>query len=219
MTQYSSDSAAEQGLASCQSCGKLSTVSNKFCRRCRAPLHLRKPYNIQKTLALLITALMFYIPANLYPIMATEQLGMIESANIVEGVIALWEMGWQPIAMVVFIASVIVPVTKFIILFWLCYSVRFNTHIDAAERAVLYRITEFIGRWSMVDVFVVAILVALIQLGSLLNVRPGIAALTFAISVVLTMIAAMTFDPRLLWDKLESSDQQVTNKLNITKDN
>ena len=105
--------------------------------------------------------------------------------------------------MVVFIASVIVPVTKFIILFWLCYSVRFNTHIDAAERAVLYRITEFIGRWSMVDVFVVAILVALIQLGGLVSIQAGPAAATFAVMVIFTMLSAMSFDSRLIWDKLE----------------
>lgn len=202
MTDYSPGSAASQGLASCHSCGLLSAVAAKHCPRCHAPLYLRKPNSIQKTLALLFTALMFYIPANLFPIMTTEQLGIAEPATIVGGIIVLWEMGSYPIAIIVFVASVMVPILKFIILFWLCYCVHFSPNINALERTFLYRATEFIGRWSMVDVFVVAILVALIQLGTVLNVTPGIAALTFAAAVILTMIAAMAFDPRLLWDKI-----------------
>lgn len=215
MTHYSPGSAALQGLASCHSCGQLSDIAIKQCARCHAPLHLRKPYSIQKTLALLLTALMFYIPANLFPIMINEQMGHIEATTIIGGVIELWEMGSQPIALVIFVASVLVPIAKFITLFWLCYSVHFSPVINARERTYLYRITEFIGRWSMVDVFVLAVLVALIQLGTVLNVQPGIAALTFATAVILTMMAAMSFDPRLLWDKLALPNQ--TNDSN--KDN
>ena len=215
MTHYSSGSAASLGLASCHRCGKLSDIALKRCGRCHSTLRLRIPNSIQKTLALLITGLIFFIPANLFPIMHSEQLGVIEAATIVGGVIILWEQGSYPIAIVVFVASVIVPIVKFIILFWLCYSVHFNPSVSSRERTVLYRVTEFIGRWSMVDVFVVAILVALIQLGGVLNVRPGLAALTFACAVIFTMFAAMCFDPRLLWDKLANNNVPDSDTRNI----
>lgn len=201
------------GLANCHSCGKLSSHLVERCPRCHAALHLRTPHSIQKTLALLITALIFYIPANLFPIMVSEQLGVIEATTIIGGIIVLWEMGSQPIAIVVFVASVVVPITKFIILFWLCYCAKFGSAVSPKELSSLYRVTEFIGRWSMVDVFVVAVLVALIQLGTVLNVQPGVAALTFAMMVILTIVAAEIFDPRLLWDRLTiRTDVQRTSK-------
>jgi len=199
---FSPGSAAAIGLANCHSCGQLSPHLITHCPRCHARLHLRTPYSLQKTLAFLLTALIFYIPANLFPIMTSEQLGVIEATTIIGGIIVLWEMGSYPIAVVVFVASVLVPIVKFIILFWLCYCAKFGSPMSAKELSVLYRTTEFIGRWSMVDVFVVAVLVALIQLGTLLNVQPGIAAITFAMMVILTIIAAQMFDPRLLWDRL-----------------
>jgi len=205
VSPYSPGSAAAIGLANCHSCGKLSPYQLGHCPRCHGALNLRTPHSIQKTLAFLITALLFYIPANIFPIMTSEQLGVVEATTIIGGIIVLWEMGSYPIAVVVFVASVLVPIVKFIILFWLCYCTKFGSPMSAKELSVLYRTTEFIGRWSMVDVFVVAVLVALIQLGTLLNVQPGIAAVTFAMMVILTIVAAEMFDPRLLWDRLVTS--------------
>lgn len=171
------------------------------CPRCNARLSTRRTHSLQITLALLITAFLLYIPANLLPMMVTEKLGQVEYNTILGGIIVLWEEGSQPIAIVVFVASVLVPILKFIILFYLCFCAMMQGAISAKTRVNLYRLTEFIGRWSMVDIFVVAVLVALIQLDHLLNVQPGNGTIAFAAVVILTMFAANSFDPRLLWDK------------------
>lgn len=156
-------------------------------------------HSIQRTWALLITAALLYIPANVLPIMRTELFGRIEPNTIIGGVIRLWEAGSYPVAIIILVASVIVPVAKIAMLAWLNYTVQANH--DSAKRARMryYRITEYIGRWSMIDVFVVAVLVALIQSGNTLSINPGHAALAFCAVVFITMIAAMTFDTRLIW--------------------
>lgn len=141
-----------------------------------------------------------YVPANIYPIMTTTSLGHSSPSTIIGGVVELVQMGSWPVAAVIFIASVIVPVGKLVALAWLCLVVSRSSELNAAVRTRLYRLTEFIGRWSMIDIFVVAILVALIRAGSLMSITPGPAALAFGAVVVITMLAAMTFDPRLLWD-------------------
>lgn len=196
--------AAAQGLAGCHTCGLINRIDpaakKTRCLRCHEPLHNRLPHSLQRTWALIIAATIMYIPANLYPIMNTTSLGNTSPSTIIGGVVELAQMGSWPIAAVIFIASVIVPVGKLVALTWLCLVVKRSNEINAHKRTVLYRITEFIGRWSMVDVFVVAILVALIRAGSLMSITPGPAALAFGSVVVLTMIAAMTFDPRLIWD-------------------
>lgn len=155
--------------------------------------------SIQRTWALLITSIILYIPANVLPIMHTRFLGNDEPSTILGGVVLLWQTGSYPIALVIFIASVVVPLGKLIILIWLNYSVQNSKASKYDERIFWYRVTEFIGRWSMVDVFVVAVLVSLIQLGNTMSIYPGPAALAFCGVVVLTMLAAMTFDQRLIW--------------------
>jgi paraquat-inducible protein A len=197
------DSAWEHDLASCHICCKLSGAGAHHCPRCGAPLHVRQKHSLQQTLALLITATILYIPANLYPIMITDQLGSSEESTILGGVVLLVNMGSVPIATVIFIASVVVPLGKLLSMYYLVWSVRSKRPLRQRQRATLYRVTEFIGKWSMVDVFVVAILVALVHLGGLLVIRPGVAALSFAGVVMVTMVAAEIFDPRLIWDKLE----------------
>lgn len=196
--------AAAQNLAGCHTCGLINRIpeqTNKVrCIRCHESLHNRIPNSLQRTWALILAATVMYIPANLYPIMTTASLGDASSSTIIGGVVELAQMGSWPIAAVIFIASVIVPVGKLVALVWLCLVVTRSNEINAHNRTVLYRITEFIGRWSMVDVFVVAILVALIRAGTLMSITPGPAALAFGAVVVLTMLAAMTFDPRLIWD-------------------
>ncbi|MGQ4877060.1 PqiA/YebS family transporter subunit [Billgrantia sp. LNSP4103-1] len=195
--------AASQGLTGCPTCGlvnRLPAEASGHCLRCGERLHARVPHSLQRTWALLAAAAVMYVPANVYPIMTTTSLGHSTPSTIIGGVVELIQMGSWPIATVIFVASVIVPVGKLVALSWLCLMVRHSGELNAVSRTRLYRLTEFIGRWSMIDVFVVAILVALIRAGSLMSVTPGPAALAFGAVVVLTMLAAMTFDPRLIWD-------------------
>ena len=194
------NTAASRGLACCHLCLKLVRHQSPLCPRCGAAVHPRKAKSLERTLALLITASMLYIPANLLPIMITTSLGETTESTIIGGVLLLMEMGSVAIALVIFFASVIIPLTKMAAIYYLCWSVKQGRPNTVRQRTVLYRVVEFIGKWSMIDVFVVAILVALINWSSLLMVQPGPAALAFAAVVVLSMIAAESFDPRLMWD-------------------
>ena len=195
--------AAANSLASCHLCYKLAPVSVHRCPRCGSAMHLRKNDSIQRTLALLATSCLLYIPANLYPIMYTDQLGSTEASTILGGVVLLIKLGSVPVAVVIFIFSVMVPSGKLMTLFYLVWTVQRRSPLAPRQRAIMYRVTEFIGKWSMVDVFVVSILVALVHLGGLLVIRPGVAAISFAGVVIVTMIAAESFDSRLIWDNLE----------------
>lgn len=170
-------------------------------------MHQRQNDSIQRTLALLVTATLLYIPANLYPIMYTDQLGTTEASTILGGVVLLINLGSVPVALVIFIFSVIVPSGKLMAMFYLVWTVERHSPLDPRQRSVMYRVVEFIGKWSMVDVFVVSILVALVHLGGLLVIRPGIAAVSFAGVVIVTMIAAENFDPRLIWDNMEEKNR------------
>lgn len=197
------EAAAPQGLAGCRTCGlvnRLEAGGRGRCRRCGDRLRSRLPHSLQRTWALLAAAAVMYVPANVYPIMTTTSLGHRSPSTIVGGVVELVQMGSWPVATVIFVASVMVPVGKLVALAWLCLVVPRSSELNAVTRTRLYRLTEFIGRWSMIDVFVVAILVALIRAGSLMSIEPGPAALAFGTVVVTTMLAAMTFDPRLIWD-------------------
>jgi paraquat-inducible protein A len=204
MTQVT---AASKDLAACHVCCKLASSELHHCPRCGAAMHLRKRDSIQRTLALLVTACLLYIPANLYPIMITDQLGQSEGSTILGGVILLIHHGAVPVALVIFLFSVMVPIGKLLSMFYLVWTVKRHSRVTPRQRTVMYQITEFVGKWSMVDVFVVAILVALVHLGGLLGIRPGIAALSFAGVVIVTMIAAESFDPRLIWDEMEEQDR------------
>jgi paraquat-inducible protein A len=157
--------------------------------------------SIQTTWSLLLTAVLLYIPANLLPIMVTNTLGNEQPSTIIGGVILLWQSGSYPIAFIIFVASVLVPVAKIVILCWLNFSVQFNQQELSRQRMTWYRFTEFIGRWSMIDVFVVAVLASLIQLGNVMSIHPGHAVVAFCGVVIATMLAAMSFDTRLIWQK------------------
>lgn len=170
------------------------------CGRCGHRLHARKPDSIQRTWALVIAAIVCYIPANLLPIMQVTMLGAPQSDTIMSGVIYLLLHGMWPLALVVFVASVFVPLLKLAILVYLLISVQIRSRWRPVERTRLYRITEAIGRWSMVDIYVVTILVALVHLGNLASIEARAGAVFFAAVVILTIFAAMTFDPRLIWD-------------------
>jgi len=199
--------AASRNLASCHLCLKLADASLHHCPRCGEPLHLRKSNSLQRTLALLVTACVLYIPANVLPIMITDQFGNSTDSTILGGVVLLIDMGSAPIAAIIFIASVMVPLGKLIALFYVCWSVSAGRTTDPRQRTVLYRAAELIGKWSMVDVFVVSILVALVHLTGLLVILPGAAAVAFAGVVIVTIVAAESFDPRMIWDQ-----QDVTNE-------
>lgn len=185
----------------------LADVTSGACQRCGVALHLRKKHSLQRTLALVITAILLYVPANVLPIMTTTVLGSSSSNTIMGGVMVFLSHGDIPFALVIFVASVVVPVAKLFALSWLCFSVAGAHQKRPGKRAVLFRMTELIGRWSMVDVFVVAILVALVQLGNVMTIQPGPAAIAFAGVVIVTMFAAMSFDPRLIWDVVEKRDE------------
>ena len=201
------NTAISHNLATCHLCCKLANPELHHCPRCGATLHLRKDNSIQRTLALLVTSCLLYIPANLYPIMITEQLGKPEGSTILGGVVLLIHHGAIPVALVIFLFSVMVPLGKLMSMFYLIWTVKRHSPVSARQRTVMYQVTEFVGKWSMVDVFVVAILVALVHLGGLLSIRPGFAALCFAGVVIVTMIAAESFDPRLIWDEMEEKNR------------
>ena len=194
-------SAAAVGLASCHLCGKVSPVALGHCPRCHTTLHLRKPHSLTRTWCFLIAAIAFYLPANLLPMMTIGGFGGTSSDTIMSGVINFWTDGDYLVAAIIFSASILIPILKMLALIWLCLAASGVTAASPKALARLYHVTELVGRWSMVDVFVVAILVCLVQIGAISTVLPGPAILSFAAVVVLTMFAAISFDPRLLWDR------------------
>lgn len=200
--QFSKESAARAGYARCEVCGKVSHMSAQRCPRCRSVLHLREPQSIQTTLALLITATILYVPANLLPMMTTTKLGQSVTSSIMGGVMIFLDEGSYLIAGIIFFASIVIPTIKIIVLFWLCYCATRARRFSYTQLTQIYRVTEFIGKWSMVDVFVVAILVALVHITGIVYVTAGWAAMTFAMVVIITMLAAQKFDMRLIWDRL-----------------
>ena len=207
---FPAETGAARGMALCHVCWYTTPTNAHVCARCHAPLHLRTPNSLQRTLALLITATILLIPANVLPIMYTDQLGSELPSTIVGGVVLLWQLKSYPIAVVIFVASVVVPVGKIIVMYYLCWLVTYGRISGRKERTRMYVITEFIGRWSMIDVFVVALLVALVDFDALLEIRPGVGAIAFAGVVIVTMFAAENFEQRLIWDRGDSDDAGTT---------
>jgi paraquat-inducible protein A len=204
--------AASLNLASCHDCGLLVRPGlgghhvHVRCPRCGAGVHARKPNSIARTWALVITAFILYVPANVFPVMAVTSLGKVQADTILSGVYYLVTHGMWPLALVVFFASFVVPLAKLIVLTALLISVHRRSSWRTADRTQLYRVTEAVGRWSMVDIYVVTILVALVRLGALANIEAQAGAVFFGAVVVVTMLAAETFDPRLLWDAAEKKN-------------
>lgn len=202
--------AIDAGLLICHECHQLNRhqpdLKRQFCSRCGGRIHPRQPNSLMRTWALLLTAAILYIPANILPIMTVNSLGKGQPDTIMSGVITLVGHGMLPIAAVVFIASIVVPTFKLVGIGLLLYSVQRHQPMSARQRILMYRFIEWIGRWSMLDIFVIAILVAVVRFGSLASVEPGMGAVAFASVVILTMLAALTFDPRLIWDNTESDD-------------
>ncbi len=191
------------GLAGCRSCGRVWPEAETVCARCGSALVPPDRRCLNAVWAWLFAGLIFYIPANMLPMLKTSTLGGLmgsSESTILGGVIELIHYESYAIAAIVFIASIVVPVSKFAIIIWLAMVAgRPGTLRDAHRRLVIYEVVEFIGRWSMIDVFVVAILSALVQLGFVASINPGPAAVSFALSVAFTMLSAQSFDPRLIW--------------------
>jgi len=204
--------ARDQGMTGCRVCGLINRVDaggRGHCRRCGDRVHTRAPRSLQNTLALLALAGLLYIPAHALPITHTMRFGAEQASTIIDGVVGFIQTGDLPIAIVIFAASVLIPLGKMLALAWLCWLVRDPGRGDPRVGARMYRLVDFIGRWSMVDMFVVAILVALVRAEALLSITPGPAALAFAAMVIVSMIAAMHFDPRLIWETRAAAKRSV----------
>ena len=204
--------ARQAGLVACHFCDTLSHVPQNSdgiknadvrCPCCNSSIHSRIPNSLSKTWALLIAAIILYIPANTLPIMTVVLWGDGQPDTIMSGVIHLMDGGMWPLALLIFVASIFIPILKLLILTGLMLSISFKSHWRPRDRTILYRVTEFVGRWSMIDIFVIGILVSLVQFGNTASVSPDIGALSFAAVVILTMFAAHTFDPRLIWDVID----------------
>ncbi len=197
-------SAMALGLAACEVCGLLSRPpaggAAAHCPRCGERLHFRRPASFERTWALVIAALILYIPANLLPVLKTYTPLGARTDTILQGVVELWSPTSWPLAIVVFVASITIPLGKLIALAYLLITVQRGSLKSNVQRVRLYRMVKFIGRWSMLDVFVDTFIVALIQLKPLMWVEPGLGVVFFAGVVVLTMVAVNSFDPRLIWD-------------------
>jgi paraquat-inducible protein A len=199
--------AIDAGILVCGECHGLNRQEDEgdaghtqLCSRCGGQLHARKPDSLRRTWALLLTAMLMYIPANVLPIMTVYSLGKGQPDTIMSGVIELINYGMLPIAIVVFVASILVPTFKLVGIALLLLSVQRKQPLSARQRSFMYRFIEWIGRWSMLDIFVITILVALVKFGNLASIEAGFGAVAFCSVVVLTMLAAVSFDPRLIWD-------------------
>lgn len=204
--------AQDQSLLHCSCCGLLNKVTHSQfndqkrsrCCRCLKVLHRRKPNSLDRTVALMIAAIILYIPANVLPMTVTNSLLGQQQDTILSGVIYFWQSGDYFVASVIFTASIFIPLFKLFILLFLLIAVHVQSthrrHFSPQHCTLLYRIVEFIGKWSMIDVFVVALLTALIQIQSFATILAGPGAVAFGAVVVLTMLSALSFDPRIIWD-------------------
>lgn len=198
--------ARDAGRVVCRSCGMVELKGATRCTRCTGALQSRDLQSQQKVWAWVFAGLLAYIPANLYPMLRTTQNFRTEESTIIGGVVDLMDHGAFGIAFIVFAASILIPVGKFLVIGYLAILTSRQHRTDPHRLLLLHEIVEFIGRWSMIDVFVVAILTALVQFDVLATINPGIAAICFSLSVIFTMLAAQSFDSRLIWDRLEATD-------------
>lgn len=195
--------AREAGLVGCRTCARVWPMGTTHCGRCGERLQSRDGRSLSRVWAWWVLGFMAYIPANALPMLSTRTLAQTSEDTIIGGAVTLARHGAHGVALVVLIASVVIPIAKFACIAYLALSVRRSTALSAARRTQLYEIVDYIGRWSMIDVFVVAILTALVQLSVVVSITPGPAAVSFAASVIFTMLSAQSFDSRLIWDDIE----------------
>ncbi|WP_415756393.1 paraquat-inducible protein A [Pseudomonas sp. LT1P18] len=201
--------ASELNLCLCHSCGLACDMTDEphECSRCGAPLHRRKTNSLARTWAYMFTALAFYVPANLLPVMNTKMVGNGADSTIMSGVVEFWQHGAWDIALIIFIASIAVPGIKFVALTLLLVTVQRDSQWASKQRSTLYRFVELIGYWSMLDVIVVALVASLVKFQALADIEPRPGILFFGLVVVFTMLSAMSFDPRMIWDKERKNPQ------------
>ncbi|MCP1518440.1 paraquat-inducible protein A [Pseudomonas migulae] len=207
--------ASELNLCLCHSCGLACDMTGAphECERCGAPLHRRKTNALTRTWAYLITSLVFYIPANVLPVMNTKMVGSGADSTIMGGVLDFWQHGAWDIALIIFIASIAVPGIKFVALSLLLVTVQRDSDWARKERSKMYRFVELIGYWSMLDVIVVALVASLVKFQALADIEPRAGILFFGLVVVFTMLSAMSFDPRLIWDQQHSENEEVMDEV------
>ncbi|MDY0362920.1 MAG: paraquat-inducible protein A [Desulforegulaceae bacterium] len=201
----------QNSIIVCHVCQKINYCQNPYnkikCIRCGSSIHYRKNESIQKTWAYLIAALIFYIPANIYPIMTFSAFGKTNGDTIISGVAAFIRSGLWPLALIVFTASIFVPLAKIFGLMFILCSIKYKWDFFYKERTKLYFIVEFIGKWSMLDVFLISLMTSIVKLGNIAEVNPGPGITYFALVVILTLFAAMSFDPRLIWDNHTNTER------------
>lgn len=197
---------SSQKFINCPYCQavNIDTGEDTICRRCDSKIIHFKHISFQKSLAYLLTAIILFVPANFYPVLITEQFGVQSENTILGGIIVLWENGSYPIALIILFASIFVPVVKFILILYLLISTKFNIYTKNVDKLRLFHITELLGPWSMIDVFVVSILAALVQMTSV-QIHPGFGISAFALMVFFTLLSALAFDTRLIWEKKDAS--------------
>jgi paraquat-inducible protein A len=205
--------ASAYGLVLCEECGLLASDPARSgvhaCPRCKSPLHRRKPASLSRTWAYLTAAIVLYVPANVLPVMNTSSLFGAQKDTIMSGVVYLWISGSWLLAVLVFIASIVVPMLKILGLAYLAVSTQLHSQWLPVQRTRIYRAVELVGRWSMLDIYVITMLVALVQFQALATIEAGPASIAFGAVVVLTLLAAMAFDPRLIWDAAERNHVRV----------
>lgn len=191
-------------LISCKNCHKVYEKENYkdfTCTRCNHKVRHRIAHSVQVSLALTICAILLYIPAMLYPMMEVTKFGISTESTILEGVISFLEYENYFIAFVIFTASVAIPMIKLAGLLFIFVSLKVNVKMSSSVRVIIFKFIEAIGKWSMIDIYVVALLASVVQLNEIFNIKGGIAATSFALMVILTMIAAHRFDTRIIWDE------------------
>jgi len=199
------------GIAICHDCEKVMELGGEIglqpssCLRCNAPVHFRKPHSVSKTWALLISSIILYLPANILPIMEVTFLGDTTASTIMDGIVYFFQHGSYGIGVIIFTASILVPSFKIIGMMLILFSLQFRWIRWLRHKTLMYRFIHFIGRWSMLDIFVVALLCVLVKFSNFSSIAAAPAMTYFAGVVVLTMLAANTLDTRLLWDIYENN--------------
>lgn len=201
-------SARDMGLVGCRRCQRVWPAGTAICARCGHRLSARDTHSLQKVWAFWIVGLLAYVPANIYPMLRTRTLFFVEDSTIIGGAVEMAQYGSYGIAAIILIASVVIPIAKFLAIAFLAISVTRPSSVSKTQRQILYEIVEYIGRWSMIDIFVVAILSSLVQLNILASINPGPASLFFALSVIFTMLSAQAFDSRMIWDAQTAAEER-----------
>jgi paraquat-inducible protein A len=208
-------SARELGIVACTRCSKAWPIGTDVCGRCGHRMQSRDALSLQRVWAYWLMGFICYIPANVYPMLKTQTLFQTDESTIIGGAVELASHGNMGIAIIILVASVVIPLGKFWAIAFLALSVRNASRVSRHTRQVMYEVVEYIGRWSMIDVFVVAILSSLVQLKTLASIHPGTAALFFALSVIFTMLSAQAFDSRMIWDVQEEQEKAEAGRTSV----